>query len=107
MGQSLLQSGATIDKKPIHLCDTRTICLLIGSMRFESAVHSVHPPPPLSAGRRGVEPLTKIFKKEGGLTESQCFGFFQEVCSFYIKNKLKSEIFNDKNVYKQKIFSLS
>ena len=105
MGQ-VLQSGATINKKAIHLCDTRTICLLIGSMRFESTVHTVHPPP-LSVGRRGVEPLTKIFKKEGGLTESQCFDFFQEVCSFYIKNKLKSEIFNDKKVYKQKCFSLS
>ena len=27
-------------------------------------------------------------------------------CIFYIKNKLKPEIFNDKNVYKQKYFSV-
>ena len=25
-------------------------------------------------------------------------------CSFFIKNKLKSEIFNDKKLYKQKVF---
>ena len=29
---------------------------------------------------------------------------YQEGCSFYIKSKLKSEIFNDKKVYKQKHF---
>ena len=28
-------------------------------------------------------------------------------CNFYIKNKLKSEIFNDEKVYEQKCFSLS
>ena len=34
--------------------------------------------------------------------------FFQgEGCSFYIKNKPKSEIFNDKEVSKQKRFCLS
>ena len=27
-------------------------------------------------------------------------------CNFHIKNKLKSEIFNDKKVYKQKYFSV-
>ena len=27
-------------------------------------------------------------------------------CNFYIKDKLKSEIFNDKKVYKQKYFSV-
>ena len=32
--------------------------------------------------------------------------FFQGHCSFYIKNKLKSEIFNEKKVYKQKYFSV-
>ena len=34
--------------------------------------------------------------------------FFQGgSCNFHIKNKLKSEIFNDKKVYKQKCFFLS
>ena len=33
--------------------------------------------------------------------------FLRGECSFYITNKLKSEIFNDKKVYKQKIFSLA
>ena len=28
-------------------------------------------------------------------------------CSFYVKNKLKSEIFNEKNIGKQKCFFLS
>ena len=33
--------------------------------------------------------------------------FFRgEGFSFYIKNKLKSEIFNNKKIYKQKCFSL-
>ena len=60
---------------------------------------------------------TSIFKKRGGggggggrggLTGSQFLegrDFFQEGgCSFYIKNKLKSEIFK---VYEQKCFYLS
>ena len=55
---------------------------------------------------------TSIFKKRGGggrdLTGSQFLEgreFFQEGgCSFYIKNKLKSEIFK---VYEQKCFYLS
>ena len=54
---------------------------------------------------------TSIFKKMGGgrdLTGSQFLegrDFFQEGgCSFYIKNKLKSEIFK---VYEQKCFYLS
>ena len=63
--------------------------------------HSVHPP--LSDGGR-VEPPTK-FSKRGGLTgpqllEGGCWerggDFFQGGCNFHIKNKLKSEIFNDK-----------
>ena len=32
--------------------------------------------------------------------------FFQGGCSFYLKNKLQPEIFNDKKVYEQKYFSL-
>ena len=57
--------------------------------------HSVHPP--LSDGGR-VEPPTK-FSKRGGLTGPQLLeggDFFQGGCNFHIKNKLKSEIFNDK-----------
>ena len=58
-------------------------------------------PPPLSAG--GVEPPTK-FSKRGGLTGPQLLqgvagkggDFFQGVYNSHIKNKLKSEIFNDK-----------
>ena len=58
----------------------------------------------------------QIFKKKGGgsLTGSQFdililrgFIFFRRGCSFDIKNKLKSEIFNDKKVYKRKCFFLS
>ena len=48
------------------------------------------------------EPPTK-FSKRGALTGSQ---FLKGVCSFYIKNKLKSEIFNGKKNYKQKYFSI-
>ena len=63
---------------------------------------SLHPPPFSTCG---VEPLTK-FSKRGGLDRISIFrggcwegggDFFQRGgCSFYIKNKLKSEIFNDK-----------
>ena len=42
-------------------------------------------------------------KKRGGSP----FPGAREGGNFYIKNKLKSEICNDKNVYKQKIFSQS
>ena len=51
----------------------------------------------------GVEPPTTFSKREG-LTGTQllegCWerggDFFQGGCNFHIKNKLKSEIFNDK-----------
>ena len=75
----------------------------------QSKLHSV-PPPPLLQG--GIEPPTKL-KKRGGLTGSQLLvagkeggDFFQEVGVQLSHNKLKSEIFNDKKVYKQKYFSL-
>ena len=64
------------------------------------------PSSPASAGGKGVEPPTKFSKNGGGpLTGSQVYkggcwerggDFFHGDCSFYIKNKLKSEIFNDK-----------
>ena len=102
------------------------ICTLIGyfpesmeelCLRIPES-HSVHPPPSLLFDR-GVEPPTK-FQKGGGLDRTSTFTegllgkrgmtFFQgegEGCNFYIKNKLRFEIFNDKKVYKQKYFSLS
>ena len=67
-----------------------------------------HPPPPpfFSGGGERIEPPTKFSKKTGrGLTGSQLLegavgkevgDFFHGGCSFYIKNNLKSEIFNDK-----------
>ena len=73
--------------------------------------------PPLSARRGGVEHPTK-FQKEGGLDktsllEGGCWerggDFFQGEggLQFSLKNKLKSEIFNEKKkVNKQKYFSL-
>ena len=65
-------------------------------------------PPRLSAGGGGG------FKKEGfngiSILEGGCWergsDFFQKGYNFYIKNKLKSEIFKDKKVYKQKYFSV-
>ena len=53
-----------------------------------------------------VEPPTK-FSKRGALTGSQFLEgvtFFQGDCNFHIKNKLKSEIFNDKKCLSAKIF---
>ena len=66
-------------------------------------LHSVHPP----FICWGVEPLTKFSKGVGGggldrisifreVTGKEGVTFLRGVCSFYIKNKLKSEIFNDK-----------
>ena len=54
------------------------------------------------------------FKKEGfngiSILEGGCWergsDFFQKGYNFYIKNKLKSEIFKNKKVYKQKYFSV-
>ena len=76
----------------------------VSSYLSSNKLHSVHPSS-LSAGGRGdgwFEPSTK-FSKRRGLTGSQRVvagkdrgDFFQGGCSFYIKNKLKSEIFNDK-----------
>ena len=55
------------------------------------------------------EPPTKCSKIEGvtGVAGKEGSGLFQGGCSFYITNKIKSKIFNDKKeVYKQKCFSL-
>ena len=77
---------------------------------------SVQPPPP-STFLLGWSSLRPNFqKKRGGFAGSQFLegaawkeegDFFQGACSFLITNKLKSEIFNGKKVYKQKCFSLS
>ena len=61
-------------------------------------------PPPLFCWGREVEPPTKFSNRRwGGLTGPQLLegsGWKRVTvhggCSFHIKNKLKSEIFNDK-----------
>ena len=63
-------------------------------------LHSVHPPPPPPPFAGRIEPPTKFSKR--GLDRTSIFGggdLFQWEggCNFYIENKLKSEIFNDKN----------
>ena len=68
-------------------------------------------PPSLSAFGLNFQPS---FQKGGGLTGSQflegdCWEKGSDLfqggsCSFYIKNKLKSEIFNDKKNLKTKMF---
>ena len=66
---------------------------------------------PFSAG--GVELPIKFSKKGGGELDrgerSQLLeggDFLQGGCNFHIKNKVKSEIVNDKKVYNQKYLSL-
>ena len=65
------------------------------------------PPPPTlySLGGGGVEPLTKFSEREqfdktstfrGGFLGNRRVTFFSGGGNFYIKNKLKYEIFNDK-----------
>ena len=66
----------------------------------------------------GVEHSKNFLKTEGGVggltgsqfwqgsSEKEKVTFFSRTCSIFIKNKLKSEIFNDKKLYKQKCFSL-
>ena len=61
---------------------------------------------PFRWGEGRVEPPTNLFSKREGLDRISIFPvvtgkkeetFLRGGCSFYIKNKLKSEIFNDKN----------
>ena len=65
-------------------------------------IHSVHPP--LSAGGGGGGGRGGGVGKEPNLEREVAVKegviFFQGGCSFFIKNKLKSEIFNDKKFYK-------
>ena len=70
---------------------------------FDTHQHSVHPFPLSAGGGRGggVEPPTQ-FLKRGGLDRNS---IFRRGSSFYIKkNKLKSEIFNDKKSLLTKMF---
>ena len=69
--------------------------------------HRVHPLSCSFGGWQECWACYQIFKK-GGLDR---ISIFREVtflgeggCSFYVKIKLKSEIFNDKKSYKQKCF---
>ena len=58
--------------------------------------------------RKGQGELDRTSTFRGGHRERRWgVPFFQGSCTFHIKNKLKSEIFNDKKDYKQKYFSLS
>ena len=81
--------------------------MFIQSFHLQVCLHSVHPP--YSAGGGGVEPPTKFSKRgldrtstfRGGLLGQRGVTFFRGGCNFHQKNKLKSEIFYDKKVYKQ------
>ena len=76
-------------------------------------------PTPFLIGRRGSggnEPPTKFSKRggldrmsifRGGLLRKRRMTLFREGCSFYIKNKLKSEILNGKKVNLNFFFSVA
>ena len=75
-----------------------------------------NPPPPFCWGGWALDQIFKKGGGGGGFAGSQFLegaawkeegDFFQGACSFLITNKLKSEIFNGKKVYKQNCFSLS
>ena len=96
----------------LRLGITLYVIFMFRSVYIVRTPPSLLPPPFLFAGRgreAGFEPPTK-FSKRGGLKEFQflergCWErggwrFPGGGCNFYIKNKLKSEIFNDKKVYK-------
>ena len=67
--------------------------------------------PPYSAGGEGgVERPTKVSKRwldrtstfKGGLLSKRRVTLFRVGCNFHIKNKIKSEIFNDKKKFIRK-----
>ena len=58
----------------------------------------------------GAEPPITFSKRVGaleGVSGKEGVTFFRGGCSFYVKNKLKSKIFNDKKSLLTKSFSLS
>ena len=59
--------------------------------------------PPLSAGEIEFEPPTNFSKRRGSIFRG---GDFSGGCSFYIKNKQKSQIFIDKKSLSAKCFSV-
>ena len=86
--------------------------------KLGSTSYSVNPPPdPLLGWGEGGDSPTKFLKREvawqdlnfeRGLLEKTGGGFSRdEGCSFFIKSKLKSKIFNDKKLHQQKYFSLT
>ena len=74
------------------------LCLMIpGSHNVHPSSPTYPPPPDFLQGRLSLQPN---FQKGGGLTglqilEGSCWER-GERCNFHIKNKLKSDIFNDK-----------
>ena len=54
----------------------------------------------MGGGLTGPQLLEGVVGKEG-------VTFFRGGCNFYVKDKLKSDIFNNRKVYQQIYFSLS
>ena len=89
--------------------------LFLSSLLYQShankQLHSVQPPflvgeEVMSLFKKGRLDRISVFR--GGLLRKKVLIFFRGVVDFTKKkNKLKSETFNDKKVYKQKCFSLS
>ena len=102
--------------KEQFVCIPEIMRLIIMKMKMKNRsyrYHSVHPLPFLLGG---VEAPTKFSEREGAWQDLNRGGWLFLMgwgwrgggrLQFLHKNKLKSEIFNDKKVYKQKCFSLS
>ena len=107
-----------VTKEPCKGKEQKQICPLnikihgvFHTLTYEHMRHSAHTPPspPSSAGRVGgwgsFDPPTKFSKRgeawqdlnfQREIAEKEGADLIQGLCSFYIKNTLKSEIFNDK-----------
>ena len=82
-------------------------CIGFGILFQRKIIHQHIPPPPslLYGEGRGLR-LRPIFQK-GGLGRISIFrggDFLQGGCSFYIRNKLKSQIFSDRKCLSAKMF---
>ena len=92
-------------------CLPAEVCFVCHLFCFQTAsnIHSVHPPPPVSAREGGWRlSLPPNLEKGVGLDRTLIFrggcwerggvgsDLFEGGCNFYIKNKLKSKTFNDK-----------